>query len=145
MKLPNSLWAVAVFHYLPIILINIDFRGDAIKSFIDGSEVRHFPSKIRKNRIILSVASVCGLILTVIGIVVSIYVIRFTISGSVGASNAQLVASISNAVQIQVMNFIYSFIANALSENENHRTDTEVLNYQRMSLHMCDVIFNLPF
>lgn len=35
-------------------------------------------------------------------------------------------ASVSNAVQIQVMNFVYSFIANALSERENHRTDTEV-------------------
>ncbi len=46
---------------------------------------------------------------------------RFTISGEVGASNAQIVASVSNAVQIQVMNFVYSFIANALSERENHR------------------------
>jgi len=44
----------------------------------------------------------------------------------VGAENSQTLASIANAVQIQVMNYIYSFIANALSERENHRTDTQV-------------------
>ena len=43
----------------------------------------------------------------------------------VGAENSQTLASIANAVQIQVMNYIYSFIANALSERENHRTDTQ--------------------
>lgn len=34
-------------------------------------------------------------------------------------------ASILNAVQIQVMNYIYTFIATALSENERHRTQTQ--------------------
>jgi hypothetical protein len=79
-----------------------DFRGEEIDSFIDGSRVRHFPSKTRRTFVMQSVVSVVSLILLVVGVVVSIYVIRYTITGEVGASNAQLVASISNAVQIQV-------------------------------------------
>ncbi len=67
-----------------------------------------------------------ALITLVVGIVVSIYVIRYTISGAVGPSNAQTVASVANAVQIQVLNYVYSFVANALSERENHRTQTQV-------------------
>jgi hypothetical protein len=45
-------------------------------------------------------------------------------TGSVGASNAQTVASVLNAVQIQVLNFVYSKIATALTDRENHRTET---------------------
>ncbi len=103
-----------------------DFRGQEIDSFIDGSKIRHFPSSTRQTYILQSVVSIVSLILLVVGVVVSIYVIRYTIVGDVGASNAQTVASVANAVQIQVMNYIYSFIANALSERENHRTDTQV-------------------
>lgn len=98
-----------------------DFRGKEIDSVIDGSKVRHFPSSTRQAYVLQSVVSVVSLIALVVGVVVSIYVIRYTIAGDVGTSNAQLVASIANALQIQVMNFIYSFVANALSERENHR------------------------
>ncbi len=62
-----------------------------------------------------------GLILIVAGVVVSIYVLRYSIDKEVGDSNAQTIASIANAVQIQVVNYIYSFLANALTEWENHR------------------------
>ncbi len=74
-----------------------------------------------------SLLAVGGLILLVIGVVVSIYYMRYSIVKyeNVSESNAQTLASIANAVQIQVMNFIYSFLANALSERENHRTDTQ--------------------
>lgn len=67
-----------------------------------------------------------GLILLVVGVVASIYVIRSALTGSLGASNAQTIASVANAVQIQVLNYVYSFLANALSERENHRTATQV-------------------
>jgi hypothetical protein len=102
-------------------MLAIDFRGKEIDSFIDGSKVRYFPSRTRQTYLLQSTASVVSLILLVVGVVVSIYVIRYTITGEVGPGNAQLVASVANAAQIQVMNFIYSFIANALSERENHR------------------------
>eukprot|EP01039_Chlorochromonas_danica_P004477 gene4477-4905_t len=102
-----------------------DFRGETIPSFIDGSEIRYFSSKKRNILLFQSVLGVATLMLLVIGVVVSIYVIRYSIAADVGDSNAQTVASVANAVQIQVLNYIYSIIANALSERENHRTDTQ--------------------
>ena len=38
---------------------------------------------------------------------------------------ASVVASILNAFQIQTMNIIYGSIADALTDRENHRTDTQ--------------------
>jgi hypothetical protein len=72
-----------------------------------------------------SLLAVAALVLLVIGVVVSIYILRYGVVQYVGDNNAQTLASIANAVQIQVMNFIYTFLANALSERENHRTDTQ--------------------
>lgn len=51
---------------------------------------------------------------------------KFAVSGEVGDSAAQSLASFANAVLIQVLNDLYVFVAGALSEWENHRTDTEV-------------------
>lgn len=56
--------------------------------------------------------------------VVSIYIMRRALSYSIG-SNAQTVASSVNAIQITIFNIIYSYIATALTDRENHRTDTE--------------------
>jgi hypothetical protein len=108
-----------------LFVFNSDFRGEKIKSFVDGSDIRYFSSKKRDSFIYQSMAAVGGLILLVAGVVVSIYVLRYSIVNYVGDSNAQTIASIANAVQIQVMNMVYSFLANALSERENHRTDTQ--------------------
>ena len=98
-----------------------EYRGALVKSHIDGSDIRYFPSKLRTSYLIHSVLAIVTLILLVVGIVVSIYLIRFSIAGDIGTSNAQTVASICNAVQIQVMNYLYSMIARALTERENHR------------------------
>lgn len=105
--------------------MNIDFKGESIKSFIDGSDIRYFPTKKRNLFIYQSLIAIGALILLVTGVVVSIYILRYAVVAYVGDSNAQTIASIANAVQIQVMNFVYSFLANALSERENHRTDTQ--------------------
>lgn len=55
------------------------------------------------------------------GIVVGIYIMRFTIRKDVGISAAQTIASVANSIQIQVLNLVYSKVATALSERENHR------------------------
>jgi len=102
-----------------------DFKGEFIKSFIDGSNIRYFPSRQRNLLLAQSFMGIITLILLVTGVVVSIYVIRYAIAGDVGDSNAQTIASIANAVQIQIVNYLYSLLANALSERENHRTNTE--------------------
>ena len=40
-------------------------------------------------------------------------------------TSAQTVASILNAAQIQVFNFLFQFLAAVLTNRENHRTDTQ--------------------
>lgn len=106
-----------------------DYQGDVIPSFIDGSPMRYFPSNEQNRRLCLSVVSIVGLVLLVTGVVVGIYLMRYFLAASDGGplsdSDAQTLASICNAVQIQVMNYIYTFIATALTDNERHRTQTQ--------------------
>jgi hypothetical protein len=63
----------------------------------------------------------------VLGVVTSIYAIRFelVLHGITSDTSAQSIASVLNAIQIQVMNIIYTFIATALTDWENYRTETE--------------------
>jgi hypothetical protein len=88
---------------------------------VDGAKMRYYPSKSRRKHLNKSATVVCSLITLVLGIVVSIYIIRFTIIDSVGQIGAQVVASVANAVQIQVLNHIYSAMALRYTDKENHR------------------------
>ncbi len=106
---------------LPCFLPPADFHGDWIDSYVDGAKMRYYPSKSRRKHLNKSATVVCSLITLVIGIVVSIYIIRFTIIDSVGQIGAQVVASVANAVQIQVLNHIYSAMALRYTDKENHR------------------------
>ena len=65
------------------------------------------------------------LILTVVGVVSAIYVLRFALQNSSSAPYASLIASILNTVQIQIFNYIYAELSIKLTNYENHRTDTE--------------------
>jgi hypothetical protein len=59
----------------------------------------------------------------VIGIIVGIYAMRYHLgrnSQAHIASNAQYVASAVNAIQIQIANFGYAFIATALTGKSTH-------------------------
>eukprot|EP00604_Paraphysomonas_vestita_P001703 CAMPEP_0174817746 /NCGR_PEP_ID=MMETSP1107-20130205/254_1 /TAXON_ID=36770 /ORGANISM="Paraphysomonas vestita, Strain GFlagA" /LENGTH=652 /DNA_ID=CAMNT_0016028733 /DNA_START=1071 /DNA_END=3029 /DNA_ORIENTATION=+ len=101
-----------------------EFKGETKKSLINGQFVMYFPPKQRMVLIAQSSAVIATLILVVIGAVTSIYIIKRALAEPLG-SNAQTVASILNSVQISVFNLIYSFVADKLTERENHRTDTE--------------------
>lgn len=106
--------------------ILLEFKGKEAISYIDGSMKQYFSSRLRNFRISMSTLAIFGLIAMVLGSVSSIYIMRFAISPVIGSANAQTVASIINSVLIQLLNSLYSFLANALTEWENHRTDTEV-------------------
>ena len=84
----------------------------------------YFPSKLRSKFVVQSALVVLVLILIVLGIVGSIYVLRWALTPSMGSS-AQTVASVLNAIQISILNYVYSLIADALTDRENHRTDTD--------------------
>lgn len=117
--------------------VHIDFRGEWIDSFVDGSKIRYYPSRSRNKHFQKSISVVGFLIVLVLGCVASIYVVRFTIVGEIGTIGAQVVASVANAVQIQVLNYIYTSMAMRFTEKENHRTDTQVNAIESCFLFRC--------
>lgn len=70
--------------------------------------------------------AISAIIMLVLGIVVGIYLLRFAVSNDIGDGNAQTMASVLNAIQIQILNFLYPIVAKALVDLENHRTTTAV-------------------
>ncbi|KAJ1427837.1 calcium-activated chloride channel-domain-containing protein [Ochromonadaceae sp. CCMP2298] len=102
-----------------------DFRGETITSFIDGTKVKFFPSKTRAAYGQQSSLVVISLIALTVGVVASIYILRSKLAHTSLKDKAQIIASVANAVSIQTLNYVYYFLATALSERENHRTDTE--------------------
>lgn len=102
-----------------------EFHGETIESFIDGSPMMYFPKASYKRRIQFSFFIIMTMVLLVVGVVASIYVIRFALQSGPTAPYASLVASVLNTVQITVFNMIYNNVASRLTDYENHRTDTE--------------------
>jgi hypothetical protein len=102
-------------------LLKIDFKGSEMPSHIDGSLRQYFSSRTRTQRVYYSLFATAGLCLLVVGTVTGIYLMRFAIASDVGVSRAQTLASLLNAILIEVLNQMYSFFAEALSEWENHR------------------------
>lgn len=64
------------------------------------------------------------LIMMVIGVVAGIYVLRFYLENEGFGTYATTIASVLNAVQIQIFNVIYNFVSTKMVEFENHRTDS---------------------
>jgi hypothetical protein len=75
-----------------------------------------------------SLMAICFMTLLVLLVTAGIYVIRFTIVNNIGNSNAQLAASVLNALQIQIFNALNSFIAGVLTDRENHRYQHNLMN-----------------
>ena len=65
-------------------------------------------------------------VLMVIGVIAGVYTLRYVLYQKIG-SNAQVIASIINVVQIQVLTYVYDFIAFKLTDLENQRND---INYE---------------
>eukprot|EP01036_Dinobryon_divergens_P031545 gene31545-40962_t len=101
-----------------------ELEVDRAVSFINGSNERYFDSRKQLFFSIHSATIVVVMNMLVVGIVVSIYVIRFTTQPRIGNSNAQFMASGLNALQIQIMNYIYSYLAHALTETSTMFEDS---------------------
>ncbi|CAM9598929.1 unnamed protein product, partial [Ectocarpus sp. 8 AP-2014] len=88
-----------------------------------------------RKRFIFSQTVILGLILVVIGVVASIFWLKYFLTQASpaqssaldvrGVSFATIIPPLVNAVQIQVMNAFYGTVAIKLTDLENHRTDTE--------------------
>jgi branched-subunit amino acid ABC-type transport system permease component len=69
---------------------------------------------------------ICAILLLVVGSVLGIYLMRFTINPLIGGTLGQICASVANALIIQLLNQVFLGLATELTEWENHRTETEV-------------------
>jgi hypothetical protein len=116
------------------------FKGRHVKSFIDGHDgYQYFPSKRRVVSVTIAYLIISFCMLCVFAIVASIYFAQYTARNSEALgcggdddavrqkcfSNAQTIASVLNAVQIQITNAIFMSVAWYFTENENNRTDTQ--------------------
>ena len=90
---------------------------------IDGSkQFKYFPSKTRTRRQYGSYTAVFIMMAASIGVVASIYIVRNVLKHSIG-DYAQIVASVGNAIQIFIFNFLYEKAALYLNDQENHQKD----------------------
>lgn len=110
------------------------FVGEEIPSPVDGSTILWFNPAHKARRIMASLVFVVFLLLLVIAFVAAIFVFRyFSQKGQslapmftwYGVNVSGALASVCNAIQIQVMNALYGSLAVKLNDYENHRTDTE--------------------
>ena len=106
-----------------------EFTGESIQSFINGQDIKYFAPEQRLKHVFHSMGVIFFLILLVVAAVTSIFVLKIFLVDDVHDSTVNSMgasmASVANAIQIQVMNYIYSSIALWLTVKENHRTDTQ--------------------
>lgn len=105
-----------------------EFKGTWLPSPIDGRKVETFPFIKRVVRMIFSQSVIWTLIGVVIACVIGIFFFRRALKGNIDPSAGNIITSIVNAIQIQILNYIYGQVSRNLNDYENHRTDTEYQN-----------------
>lgn len=101
-----------------------EYHGAEVNSPITGEKMTYFPPASANSRAVQSLVAIGGMILLVVGVVASIYVLRFAVQNTLG-TYASLLASVLNTIQITIFNIVYGDVAVRLTGYENHRTDTE--------------------
>lgn len=105
------------------------FYGEVIQSPVDGSKELFYPRYQSLLRLVGSVVTIGVIVLSVIGVVASLFILRlFMIKSNITINGVQagpIITSIIQAVVIQILNYFYNKIAGLLTDLENHRTDTE--------------------
>jgi len=103
------------------------FKGQWIKSFIDGSDIIYYENKCcgGMQRWLLSGTVLLTLLLVAIGAVGGIYVVRLLLFSTRVGRFSQFVASGINALWITLLNIVFRYVARMLTNFENHRTEEE--------------------
>jgi hypothetical protein len=102
-----------------------EFIGELqLNSFINGKEMLYFPRNDFRTRIALSLTAIMAFVLLVIGVITGIYLLRYFVQSSLG-NITTIIAAVLNVIEILSLNFVYQHIAIKLTNQENHRTDTE--------------------
>ncbi|CAE7581827.1 Ano4, partial [Symbiodinium microadriaticum] len=102
-----------------------EFVGEKRPSPVTGKEYLYFPRNEEQQRLCQTSIVIFGFILVVIGAVTAIFILKITLNqisalvvGSVQMGS--IIASIANALLIQVMNILYGDVAIQLTDYENH-------------------------
>lgn len=102
-----------------------EYQGEIVKSHITGRDIVFYPPNKMEHLLRISKGVVTAFICLVVGVVAAIYILRFSLQESDSTNPyASTIASVLNAVSIQIFNMIYMKLAVKLTNNENHRTDT---------------------
>lgn len=109
------------------------FKGLKIRSPVHGRPDVYYSLFDRKKKQCVSSTVVFGFILVVLATIASIFALKVVMAHDpkfsiAGFQIGDIVASILNAVQIQLFNDLYGDFAVRLNDYENHRTDTEYEN-----------------
>jgi Calcium-activated chloride channel len=100
------------------------FKGERMPSAVSGEIELYFSKTEYSRRMCVSIAVITMAVIVVIIVVASLFVLRYVMNNS-NIENGSIYTSIMQAIVIGILNFIYGFIATALNDHENHRTDTE--------------------
>jgi hypothetical protein len=102
-----------------------EFEGDPTYSYIDGKPMKYFSPDQKIRRLLHSGCVIAGMIFLVICCVSAIFGLQYYITSDVdddsNKSSGNTGVSILSAVQILVLNYIYSGMAINMTDNENHR------------------------
>jgi hypothetical protein len=100
---------------------------DYEKVDLTGEQVLYFSPDKKRVRVSISFLIIIILCIVVVGTVALIYIIRGALAreNASAASASAVVASVLNAIQIQVYGSVYNFMAQRLTDRENHKTDTQ--------------------
>lgn len=105
-----------------------EFYGELhTNSFIDGREMLYFSRKDFRKRIARSLVTIMTMVLLVLGVISAIYVLKFSLKSNLGWLVSGI-ASLLNVTQIMIFNLLYQNMAIRLTDQENHRTDTDYEN-----------------
>lgn len=106
-----------------------EYTGDTMHSYINGEVIKYFPPAVRTKLMAVSAAVITCMIMLVIACVAVIFYAKWYVNNKVNntstaASESEGLALV-NALQIQLLNYLYQELAIHLTNKENHRTATE--------------------
>lgn len=104
-----------------------EFRGELARSAVTGHMQRHFSLARRAARALVSHTVILTLLGVVVAAVVGMFLFRAMLVRWHGTAGPVLLGLV-NAVQIFVLNRLYTTLAARLTSFENHRTDTAYEN-----------------
>jgi anoctamin-10/anoctamin-7 len=102
-----------------------EYHGERVRDPRSGKMTKIFPAIWKIIRALISQVVVWSLICLVLAAVVSIFFLRKTLNAAGLGQGGNLIAAVVQAVQIQVLNYVYGLVSEKLNDYENHRTASD--------------------